>query len=616
MFWSDELVADLTGSQTINDSKTPSGRVHVGALRGVLIHDAVLRSLASRQLPARYLFGVDDYDPLDELPPGDSAHLVAYLGVPLANVPAPPGSAASDLAEHNIGEFFQVFRELDVAAETYRMRDFYRGGRLNEAIDVILRHSDRIRQIYRSVGNSNPPDEWHPLQVICEHCGRIGTTLVTSYDGSVVTYRCLPDLVKWAQGCGRHGTISPFDGRAKLPWKLEWVAKWHVFPVTIEGAGKDHNTKGGSRDVAAACLRAVFNEEPPLNIPYEFFLVGGAKMSSSRGVGASARDIADLLPPEVLRFLMIRTAPSRTVNFSPTQDRIITLYRDYDRYREWALQENVEHSNARRVYDLSRVADSPRPQFTISFDLLLSILQLPHLDVFSEAAKLKGAPLDTDEVRDLEYRRSSALHWLEHYADDTDRIRVQESLPESAAALTHAQRAFLQKLAQSLAAVEWSADALQAAIFDAARLTPLPQGSAFRAMYRVLLDRDSGPRAGNLLAFLDRSFVISRFESLPFSTVEYWRESLSGEDAFERWLTQNLSGITSMSALLDADGGLMVIEFTIVMDDGKTLLHRVLLSAADERHADAYVARLIAAYDPPFVEQPSGNVPWRTLSPS
>ena len=54
--------------------------------------------------------------------------------------------------------------------------------------------------------------------------------------------------------------MSPFDGRGKLPWKLEWVAKWVTFPVTIEGAGKDHSTKGGSRDVSEACLRAIYPE--------------------------------------------------------------------------------------------------------------------------------------------------------------------------------------------------------------------------------------------------------------------------------------------------------------------------------------------------------------------
>jgi len=39
--WNEKLIEQLTGRQVVNDSKTPSGRVHVGSLRGVLIHDAI-----------------------------------------------------------------------------------------------------------------------------------------------------------------------------------------------------------------------------------------------------------------------------------------------------------------------------------------------------------------------------------------------------------------------------------------------------------------------------------------------------------------------------------------------------------------------------------------------
>ena len=40
MFWADELATQLDGPQVVNDSKTPSGTVHIGSLRGVVLHDA------------------------------------------------------------------------------------------------------------------------------------------------------------------------------------------------------------------------------------------------------------------------------------------------------------------------------------------------------------------------------------------------------------------------------------------------------------------------------------------------------------------------------------------------------------------------------------------------
>ena len=131
-------------------------------------------------------------------------------------------------------------------------------GQFDEPIDAILKERDSVRKIYKEVSNSERSEKWYPFQVICENCGRIGTTEVIDYDGKEVEYICHPNLVKWATGCGNRGKISPFGGNGKLPWKLEWVAKWKTMDITIEGAGKDHSTKGGSRDVSARCLKEIF----------------------------------------------------------------------------------------------------------------------------------------------------------------------------------------------------------------------------------------------------------------------------------------------------------------------------------------------------------------------
>ena len=83
----------------------------------------------------------------------------------------------------------------------------------------------------------------------------------------------------------------------------------------------------------------------------------------------------------------------------------------------------------------------------------------------------------------------------------------------------------MNRLAEELPRTVWEDDILQAKIFEVARMTPLDQASAFKAIYRVLLDRESGPKAGNLLAFLSPEFVVSRFRELPFERVEFWRET-------------------------------------------------------------------------------------------
>jgi lysyl-tRNA synthetase class 1 len=588
MFWCDEVAARCSGPQIINDSKTPSGRVHVGALRGVLIHDAIFRTLKARGIEARYLFGVDDYDPLDEIPAGKDEHFSKYLGQPLCNVPPPDGSSAPDMAEHYMGEFWQVFEELGVEVERYRMRDVYRSGRFNEAIDTILRNAATVRRVYKEVSNSDRPATWHPFQAVCENCGRIGTTEVSAYDGQEVSYRCRPDMVKWARGCGYEGKVSPFDGRGKLPWKLEWVAKWVTFPVTIEGAGKDHSTKGGSRDVAAACAKEIFNRPPPLNVPYEFFLVGGAKMSSSRGLGASARDMADLLPPEVLRFLMIRTKPNSPVNFDAREDGIVKLFNEFDRYHARVTRDKNATPDEAAVYRLAAVGAEGEYE-PANFQLVTALVQMPHLDVEKEIEKRRGGPLGDSERRHLQDRIRAARVWVERFAGEEEKTRLQETLPPRAAELSPAQRGFLNALAEGLTTVEWVDDALQAAIFEAARMTPIEQSLAFKAIYRVLLDREAGPKAGNLLAFLDRDFVTRRFRELPVDLAEFWRSASISMDALEAWLKEQQEKIDTYSYATRAAGDLAVLELRSVMKDGKRQLRRVIIPAEG---GESFLSRL------------------------
>ncbi len=162
------------------------------------------------------------------------------------------------------------------------MSDIYPTGAMDPYIRLALDRAALVREIYRRVANVQHPETWHPVGLVCPTCGKVGTTIVTQWDGEQVFFECRPDLVTWASGCGASGWISPFGGAAKLPWNLEWAAQWSLFGVTIEPGGKDLSTAGGSRDRSDAIAREVFEREPPLNVPYEFLNIAGKKMSTSR----------------------------------------------------------------------------------------------------------------------------------------------------------------------------------------------------------------------------------------------------------------------------------------------------------------------------------------------
>jgi lysyl-tRNA synthetase class 1 len=124
----------------------------------------------------------------------------------------------------------------------------------------------------------------------------------------------------------------------------------------------------------------------------------------------------------------------------------------------------------------------------------------------------KGAPLE-DAERDVALERIQAAEaWLEHFAPPEARLAIQyDALPASARELTEAQRRYLAALADAAEGADPAGgDAWQALIFETAKQADLKAGEAFGAIYRAFLDRTNGPRAGWLLASLDRAFVIRR----------------------------------------------------------------------------------------------------------
>ncbi|MGH8549797.1 MAG: lysine--tRNA ligase, partial [Methylococcales bacterium] len=426
------------------------------------------------------------------------------------------------------------------------------------------------------------------------------TTEVTAYDGKEVTYRCREDLVSWARGCGHRGKVSAFDGNGKLPWKLEWAAKWHTFGITIEGAGKDHCTKGGSRDVAAHCLRKIFGDAPPLNVPYEFFLVSGAKMSSSKGIGTAAREMANFLPPEILRFLMIRTPPRRTVNLSTDFDYIVKLFNEHDRL--------VENLRPDRAYDLQRkmlrtieVDPASSACHPVGFQLLIALLQLPHIEVEYEIGKRTAGGLTQQDKENLKKRLSAAKYWLDHYASEADRIELQASLPASATALSDSQRAFLHLLGERFPDGQLGEEEYQKFIFDITRLTPINQKNAFAAIYLVLFDKEHGPKGGALFAYLDRAFLVQRFSEINFSRDAFWNESgITGEECKD-WFRKNKGQIAGTNAKYLVNTliptkespdfhryirGKGVIEMNVMLSDKKVQLLRVLFSDFEGEEID------------------------------
>ncbi len=503
MFWVDNVVSELKKRKLplewVDDMKTPSGRIHVGALRGVVVHDLVFKALKELDVKTKYTYVFDNHDPMDSLPVYlPSVQFEKYLGMPLFKIPSPV-VGFNNYAQYYAKEFMEVFNKIGCYPEILWSTDLYKNGKMNTSIKECLNKASEIRKIYEELYKKKIAKSWYPFQPYCSNCGKVSTTKVYNWDGEKVSFTCETNAVSWTKGCGFRGKLSPFSNEkgeiaGKLPWKVEWAVKWKVLGVTVEGAGEDHMSRGGSHDLASLICERVIKYPVPYALPYAFFLIGGRKMSSSKGRGSSASEMLEILPPELLRFLMVKTKINQQINFDPSGDTIPKLFDEYQKAANAYF--NKEDDDLARIFELSQTNGIRKPP-SIRFSVLAQWVQMPNME---EGIKNEG----------LEDWAKYARVWVEKYAPESDKFSIQQSLPEGAKNLSENQKKYLLKISMELNK-DWKPEDFQVNLFEWSKELNLPSKDAFSAIYTTLLNKSYGPKAGWIILSLDKEFVKKRF---------------------------------------------------------------------------------------------------------
>ena len=241
--------------------------------------------------------------------------------------PTRPATATRRTPRHHAQVFIDTFAGLGIQPDRYYwMSEIYPTGAMDPYIRTALDRADRGPRDLSPGGQRPAPRRVAPAPGGLRGCGKVGTTIVTRLGRRAGPLRVPArprDLGPRLRA--RRLDLARSAGRGKLRWNLEWAAQWSLFGVTIEPCGKDLATAGGSRDRSDAIAREVFEREPPLNVPYEFLNIGGRKMSTSKGRGAAAHRIVEVVPPEQLRLLFLRPRPqsarSSSTRRGPTRSR-------------------------------------------------------------------------------------------------------------------------------------------------------------------------------------------------------------------------------------------------------------------------------------------------------
>jgi len=140
-------------------------------------------------------------------------------------------------------------KDLEISSRIIRANDLVKSGKYDPYAILFYREKMKVEEIAlrtaKLSGITGLPDWVDIVMPICEYCGRIATTRVTDFDGSIVEYTCDKD-VKYTKGCGYKGRMRISNQRYKLFWRLDWPSRQDFLKVSAELAGIDHHTLGSS----------------------------------------------------------------------------------------------------------------------------------------------------------------------------------------------------------------------------------------------------------------------------------------------------------------------------------------------------------------------------------
>ncbi len=512
MHWADVLADELLKEDKkhiLATGITPSGPIHIGNMREILTTDAVYRCLLSKGGDAELIYIADDFDHLRKVYPYLPKTYEKYVGMPISEIPCPCGDHIS-YADHYLISFLNALKEIGVNPKIYRANEMYKSGEYNDAIQIALENSDKIKDIIQKISKRELPKEWIPFNVKCDKCGRITNTKPTLYEYPIIEYKC---------DCGYSGEVDiKKGGVGKLPWRVDWPARWKMLSVTFEPFGKDLGTVGGARDTGKAIVEEIYEYPAPKYSVYEFIMLKGmGAMHSSKGTALSAEELLNMTPPEVLRFLIVNNQPDKHLVFDSGLG-LLNLVDEYDKLERvyFEKEEAIKGmKDLKKTYDLSQPYNIPKTiPFQIPYRHLVTLVQIGK--DWKEVKKIlfrteqipKG--LSKDDENHLKQRAEHARFWLDNFAPDMVKFDVKKKIPKVNLAVE--QISFLTSLLKNLSSINWEAENVHNAIYESSQKDKIPIKTAFKTIYQIILGQEKGPRAGYFLSNLDKKFVLERVE--------------------------------------------------------------------------------------------------------
>jgi lysyl-tRNA synthetase class 1 len=505
MQWLQKIADELIqlhpeGEILVESGGSPSGTYHLGHMRELIICDAIMLELRKRGRQAKHVYYVDDLDAFRKVPKNIPQEFEKYLGFPLCDTPAPNGSEQS-YADYFLQGLIDSCKGLGIEVEFIRSHTNYRSGFFTSAIERCLERVPQIKETLETISNRKLPDTWTPIQVMEQ--GRLKNRAFVSIDTAHKT-------LKYLDGAGNEQEVSYDKGEVKLDWRLDWPARWWLLKIHVEPFGREHASAGGSYDTGVQLMKVVYEAEPPLAVAYESInMIGDTKkMSASKGTAISASEGLQIVPAEVLRYFILRAPLNRLLFFDPV-DGVVKLM---DEFAALAAKDDRSESENQLLYICTRGIDH-KTVSRVPFSLLVNSYQAALKNVDTTLAIIARTEYSKIVAEDADIIRSEITfidEWLKLRAPDDVKFELKDGI--AVEDFTDTEIDFLKALGEKVASAPADADGswFHAAIYEFKDSMDIAPKELFTTLYKAIIGKTSGPRAGWFLSILPREWLIQR----------------------------------------------------------------------------------------------------------
>ncbi len=540
MHWSEEIAERLIQKNPDKEEYicaagiSPSGSVHIGNFRDIATPLFVCKALEKRGKKAKLIISWDEYDRCRKIPANVQAVVGdtydKYIGCPYVDIPDPFG-CHENYARHFEEEFLNAIKPFGIKFECRYQAEMYRSGKYTADLIEALRRRDEIFEILDSFKTKDMTKteeerreihdkekaEYYPVSIFCPEC-HTDFTKITSIneDSTVAEYECR---------CGHKGSFNFLENfNCKLGWKVDWAMRWKYEQVDFEPGGKDHSAPTGSYNNSKVIAKKIYNHEAPIYQGYEFIGIKGVagKMSSSSGLNMTPELLLKLYQPEIILWLYSKTEPVKAFDFC-FDDGILRQYFEFDKmYNEYISGNSSDFNKAL----MDNCVIEGRKLETVPMGLLVQLgsivdFNVPMLETVFEKI---GTPYKYEQFAD---RLDRAKFWLEQCApDQVNKLRVTRNF-DVYNELDEKEKAAIAALYDYMANATYTLDELNAELYaipkriypeitDQKELKGI-QGKFFKTVYKLLIDKEQGPRLYLFLYAIEKDRFI---HLLDFSTAQ------------------------------------------------------------------------------------------------